>query len=62
MMANYNRRQFISQLASTTAAGIAAAGLVPVSPMLRKAIAADARRSAAAEAGDSALFAPWLPG
>src|SRR5918995_2892805 len=40
-MASCNRRQFISQFASTAAAGIAAAGLVPMSPVLRKCLAAD---------------------
>ena len=40
-MTNYNRRQFISQVASTTAAGIAAAGMVSVLPMHRKAFAAE---------------------
>jgi sugar phosphate isomerase/epimerase len=40
-MAHYSRRQFISQVASSTA-GIAAAGLVPAAPVLRKAFGADA--------------------
>src|SRR5829696_5722121 len=39
-MVNYKRRQFISQLASTTAAGIAAFSLVPGSPVLPKAVGA----------------------
>ena len=42
-MASYNRRQFISRVSSTAAAGIAAAGLVPISPWLRTSLAADAR-------------------
>jgi inosose dehydratase len=40
-MTNYNRRQFISQITSTTAAGIAGAGMVSLLPMHRKAIAAE---------------------
>ena len=40
-MTNYNRRQFISQIASTTAAGIAGAGMVSVLPIHRNAIAAE---------------------
>jgi sugar phosphate isomerase/epimerase len=40
-MASFNRRQFISKITSTAAAGIAAAGVVPGSPLLRKAIAAE---------------------
>lgn len=39
-MSNYNRRQFISQVASTAAAGIAAAGIVPVFPEMRESFAA----------------------
>jgi sugar phosphate isomerase/epimerase len=38
-MAHYSRRQFISQVVATTA-GIAAAGLVPEAPVLRKAFGA----------------------
>jgi inosose dehydratase len=40
-MSNYNRRQFISQIASTTAAGIAGAGMVSVLPMDRQIFAAE---------------------
>ncbi len=40
-MTNYNRRQFISRIASTTAAGVAGAGMVSVLPIHRKAIAAE---------------------
>ena len=50
-MANYNRRQFISQVASTAAAGIAAAGLVPVLPAMRKSFAADALPAARLKLG-----------
>jgi sugar phosphate isomerase/epimerase len=39
-MASYNRRQFVSHVAST-AAGIAAAGLVPALPVHRKAFSAE---------------------
>jgi inosose dehydratase len=38
-MAKYDRRRFISKLASTTAAGIAAGGLGSASPVLRQAFA-----------------------
>ncbi len=41
-MASFNRRQFISQVASTTAAGMAAAGLVSLPPVLSTAWAAEA--------------------
>jgi sugar phosphate isomerase/epimerase len=40
-MTHYNRRQFISHIASSTAAGIVAAGLGPASPVIRKAFAAE---------------------
>jgi sugar phosphate isomerase/epimerase len=40
-MASFTRRQFISRITSTTAAGVAAAGLVPASPALRKLFAAE---------------------
>jgi inosose dehydratase len=46
-MANYNRRQFISQAATS----IAAAGLLAASPVLRKALAAEARPSARLKLG-----------
>lgn len=42
-MANCDRRQFITQLISTSAAGIAAVGLGTAPPLLRNAVAADAR-------------------
>jgi sugar phosphate isomerase/epimerase len=44
-MRTYTRRQLISRAASAAAAGIAAAGLVPASPMLRRAFAAGAQGS-----------------
>jgi inosose dehydratase len=50
-MANYNRRRFISHVASTAAAGIAAAGLGPMSPVLRTSFAADARPAARLKLG-----------
>jgi inosose dehydratase len=50
-MSNYNRRQFISQVASTTAAGIAAAGLVPMAPVVRRSFAIDALPAARLKLG-----------
>jgi sugar phosphate isomerase/epimerase len=44
-MHNYDRRQFMSQIARRAAVGITAAGLVPASPAVRKALAEDARPS-----------------
>jgi inosose dehydratase len=45
-MVSYNRRQFVSHVATTAAAGVAAAGLVPGSPLLRKVVADDLRPAA----------------
>ncbi len=50
-MASYNRRQFVSHVASTAAAGIAAAGLVPGSPMFRKVFADDTHPAARLKLG-----------
>ena len=50
-MASYTRRQFVSHVASTAAAGIAAAGLVPGSPMLSKVMADDTRTAARLKLG-----------
>jgi sugar phosphate isomerase/epimerase len=40
-MANYNRRQFISRIASATAAGVAATGVIPAPQVIHRAVAAD---------------------
>jgi sugar phosphate isomerase/epimerase len=50
-MASYNRRQFVSHIASTTAAGIAAAGLFPASPLLRRAFSAETPAAARLKLG-----------
>jgi sugar phosphate isomerase/epimerase len=42
-MATYNRRRFISKLASATAAGVAAGGLAPPLPLLHQAVAKEER-------------------
>ena len=50
-MNNFDRRQFMSHIASTAAAGVAAAGLVPATPVLCNALAAEASPSARLKLG-----------
>jgi sugar phosphate isomerase/epimerase len=50
-MSNYDRRQFMSQVASAAAAGIAAAGLVPATPVICNALAAEAPQAARLKLG-----------
>ena len=50
-MSIYNRRQFISQAGTTAAVGVTTAGLISVPPVVRMALAADARPSARLKLG-----------